>query len=81
MATNNKSQREINSYICLPLYIVLHGICVTFTFHILSNELPLVTKVSLTGFVVPIPASIYTEKSGFFNETVYNPLNSLSLLE
>jgi hypothetical protein len=41
--------------------MVLHGIWHILTFQFRGKEGPLVTKLSVTGFVFPTPASMYTE--------------------
>jgi hypothetical protein len=41
--------------------MVLHGIWHILTFQFRGKDGPLVTKLSVTGFVFPTPASMYTE--------------------
>jgi hypothetical protein len=45
--------------------MVLHGIWQTLTFQFRGKDSPLVTKLSVTGLVFPIPASMYTEITGY----------------
>ena len=49
--------------------MVLHGIWQTFTFQFRGKDGPLVTKLSVTGFVVPTPASMYTEITWWLSVT------------